>query len=760
MIRRKTEALLTTQGPNLTFILLFLLTNAVLFWWGVIEEYGHVTEFRRYSSVIARGFGFALNLDIGIIFLFASRKFMTILRRTPLNLVFPFDEAMPKYHGFVGYICCAFGFLHGLFHVIPGVITAQGLTPLWSRGFGGWTFGVVTGYVLLIVFSIMIIALKAREKKFELFYWIHMGGAATFVVLVLLHGKLNGLLYTWRWFTAFLAVYLLDRCYRNWHEYATYAVVPGPSATGFGGDVLKLAVPKCFEYRAGQYADVMIPSISKTQWHPFTIASAPHEEDLTFFIKSTGGWTSQLHAQLSAMIEKGTRDRISVHVRGPYGAPAQHVGQFESVVLISGGVGSTPFCSIVKNTVHVIDSERSTQSDNASDIFTNVSVDFIGKDFSDSKSALLGAKSRQTVSAPPNVLNSESKSVRNRRMQYGGMGAPGESSTASDPSTSVSSSPFMSFSSDDFKNPVSFSCGDGSKNKSKLDKLQTVLRSLAVTYGALWLTAVRYAIALIVLITFHGIDVSEQGFRVFPKAFLIVDLVLSLIIAIPVVLEVTLDVFVSKQKFLFDILGTAPLLIAPIVFHILSLAGVASESWGAYPKVFFYFLFPATGIVICLRHGKRSGEFSTLAAKLRNNVAHTRSLDFIYTTPTSASDDWLVNELEPLSQSPHFRMHRFITRETKPDPQNWDGSESGIGRFENNYGRPNWHELFEGMVKNVPSGSSIGMFFCGPPVMENAVREAANAVMLGSSKRTRKGCSTHLKARGCGVRILVKAENF
>ena len=41
---------------------------------------------------------------------------------------------------------------------------------------------------------------------------------------------------------------------------------------------------------------INLPVISKFEWHPFTISSAPERQDvLTFHIRSVGGWTNKLH---------------------------------------------------------------------------------------------------------------------------------------------------------------------------------------------------------------------------------------------------------------------------------------------------------------------------------------------------------------------------------------------------------------------------------------------------------------------------------
>ena len=41
---------------------------------------------------------------------------------------------------------------------------------------------------------------------------------------------------------------------------------------------------------------IRIPEISTFEWHPFTISSAPEDEDqFTLHIRAAGGWTNKLH---------------------------------------------------------------------------------------------------------------------------------------------------------------------------------------------------------------------------------------------------------------------------------------------------------------------------------------------------------------------------------------------------------------------------------------------------------------------------------
>jgi hypothetical protein len=51
------EAKLMTNGPRYTVLMTFLMANVVLFWYGVILEAREWSNFRRYTTVIARGTG-------------------------------------------------------------------------------------------------------------------------------------------------------------------------------------------------------------------------------------------------------------------------------------------------------------------------------------------------------------------------------------------------------------------------------------------------------------------------------------------------------------------------------------------------------------------------------------------------------------------------------------------------------------------------------------------------------------------------------
>lgn len=361
--RRRTFAFVESYLSSNAFILAFLFIYVhalfLMYVWGARDEYVYSKERAfRWIITIARGFGYTINLTCALVIILAARLSFTILRETALNRILPFDKTFPAFHIIVGYSILGAVSGHGLFHMI------------WIAGWNQWKPGlwainmcVATGFILasLLVLMVTTAGQKFRTKRFSMFYAIHNIGAALFFILLGLHGMYNQVPYTWKWIVGPVGLYLIDRAVRR---VATSQVSIGLTSINSvikGPDVLKISIPKSFNYKAGQYAEIKVPSISTTEWHPFTIASAPHEAEMTFFIKTVGDWTNALYKAFIDRIDERVTSKLPILVRGPYGAPAQHIGGYERIVLVSGGVGSTPFSSICRELHHYIEQQTDTQ---------------------------------------------------------------------------------------------------------------------------------------------------------------------------------------------------------------------------------------------------------------------------------------------------------------------------------------------------------------------------------------------------------------
>lgn len=110
-------------------------------------------------------------------------------------------------------------------------------------------------------------------------------------------------------------------------------------------------------YKPGQYLFLNCPSISRHEWHPFTISSSPEaEEFLSVHIRVVGNWTGKLQELLNPQEKDGiVQEYVSdplLRVDAPYGAATEDVFKYEHLILIGAGIGVTPFASILKTIGH------------------------------------------------------------------------------------------------------------------------------------------------------------------------------------------------------------------------------------------------------------------------------------------------------------------------------------------------------------------------------------------------------------------------
>ncbi|KAG8477444.1 hypothetical protein CXB51_030753 [Gossypium anomalum] len=92
----------------------------------------------------------------------------------------------------------------------------------------------------------------------------------------------------------------------------------------------------------------LISQKPKLQWHPFTVSSNSNMEPdkISVIIKSEGSWSTKLCQMLSSPIE-----RLDVSIEGPYGPQSNHFLRHDTIVMVSGGSGITPFISIIRELI-------------------------------------------------------------------------------------------------------------------------------------------------------------------------------------------------------------------------------------------------------------------------------------------------------------------------------------------------------------------------------------------------------------------------
>ncbi|KAJ1917648.1 hypothetical protein H4219_003110, partial [Mycoemilia scoparia] len=159
-------------------------------------------------------------------------------------------------------------------------------TMLLGRYYG-WTGHIILlFYILMFATSVWVV----RHKRFELFYYVHQLHIPI-TVLLFFHGK-NEEFYMF--LSGPLAVYVVDRLYRLIRGYLGHtsisAVIQHPS------NVYEIRIKKRWfrPTRPGQYIRINCPTVAPLQWHPFTLTSAPEEDEMVVHIKVVGDWTNEL----------------------------------------------------------------------------------------------------------------------------------------------------------------------------------------------------------------------------------------------------------------------------------------------------------------------------------------------------------------------------------------------------------------------------------------------------------------------------------
>ena len=126
---------------------------------------------------------------------------------------------------------------------------------------------------------------------------------------------------------------LLARFFLSLHDYQVEAV------RAIDGNLVEVALRplgRSVDFVPGQFAMVYLEAKDGWHRHPFTIASAPHEEVLRVTVKALGDYT----ARLQELIEPG----MPAVIGGPHGRFSHWKGT-DQQLWIAGGVGVAPFLS-------------------------------------------------------------------------------------------------------------------------------------------------------------------------------------------------------------------------------------------------------------------------------------------------------------------------------------------------------------------------------------------------------------------------------
>lgn len=335
----------TASGPRSTY----LETMGWIRHWGVLGVWlalfvgvnlwlftGAFAEYRAQGAnlwiQIARACGACLNFDGPLLLVPMLRHLWTAVRRTWWQRLLPLDESI-GIHKCIGEAVFGLSVVHTIAHLINAAVTGAALTsPAY-----------LTGFALLAILLLMWLFARERIRaagRFELFYRVHTLYWLWFV-LALYHGPSF-----WAWLLLPGLAYLAERLLRrSLMRPPSKLLDVRPLASGV--TTLRFERPPGFDYDAGDFVFLCVPALARSEWHPFTLTSAPEDPAaLSVHVRSLGNWTAALRERFAAA---GSHHGHLVHVDGPYGTPSAHIRECEHVVTIAAGIGVTPFASVLKS---------------------------------------------------------------------------------------------------------------------------------------------------------------------------------------------------------------------------------------------------------------------------------------------------------------------------------------------------------------------------------------------------------------------------
>ncbi|TDL27846.1 NADPH oxidase [Rickenella mellea] len=340
------------------------------------------------TFVIARAAALVLHVDVIFILLPVCRNFVSLLRRTSLNTIIPFDKNI-TFHKATAWSIVAGSAVHILAHMVNFYRLARadktataGQQVLAFLGANFATGPGITGWIMTAALSVMVFFAieKRRRAHFERFWYSHH----LFIVFFIgwqLHGmfcmiqpdrppfcSFNSIGVFWRYWLVGGVIWIYERVLREVRSrHRTYIskVVQHPSK------VMEVQIKKeKTTTRAGQYIFLSCPEVSYFQWHPFTLTSAPEEDYISVHIRVVGDFTSAFAKALGCDFDsKGSKDAKDaggkvvstaanppinrvlprVMVDGPFGSASEDFLNYETVLLVGAGIGVTPFASILKS---------------------------------------------------------------------------------------------------------------------------------------------------------------------------------------------------------------------------------------------------------------------------------------------------------------------------------------------------------------------------------------------------------------------------
>lgn len=307
------------------------------------SDYSNILKLTSYGLLLAKSSAGIINLNFALLFLLINKK-----------ITYAISIHLPTYivHIIIVSTILLATILHVASHIYNFIILEKVPFPFMNQSsIPSWlSVTSITGIVLSILFSIIYsisFIRKLKKCNFNVFYYIHLLWIPI-VILTLLHGSFCFIKTNeetcygsnfWKFIIGPIILFFGEKIICTYYSYKKCTFVNIKQHSNSINEI-ELYKDK-FEFKPGQWILVNCPSISKLEWHPFSITSDPtNYGTVKIYIKNIGDWTTKFVNNAD----------IKIRISYPYGVNILDLCKsYSIIVLIANGIGITGFMSLIKS---------------------------------------------------------------------------------------------------------------------------------------------------------------------------------------------------------------------------------------------------------------------------------------------------------------------------------------------------------------------------------------------------------------------------
>lgn len=309
---------------------------------------------------IAHTAGWGMLPLLTLMWLPVMRSVLNLLETTRIGRWLPL-EGFRTSHRWLGWMAFMQAVIHAIgwtaydatltqpfIHVLLGASAHQGQEiPAWQEQLTNPALRINTsGFLLIGIFALMAwtsLSIR-RQRAYDTFQRRHLLGYVA-AALLLLHVQPP----FWGWLLLPIPVLLgelwLLRRRLLQRQCPAQLQMDTP-------EIVSLTLHSRIAPKPGHYVQLRIPAVDgvRGSWHAFSLADVGTSGDWVVKISAVGDWSNRL-----VQLAQQGQTQLSVDVRGPFASPAAQGILSTNCLLASGGIGVTPFLSLVRG---FIESER------------------------------------------------------------------------------------------------------------------------------------------------------------------------------------------------------------------------------------------------------------------------------------------------------------------------------------------------------------------------------------------------------------------